>query len=129
MRRIIFLFPLLLAGCLPFGRREAGAGRPALTLCVENATAGYGNIIARTETVRFDVIPGRTECKELPSLGGSVRLTARTVGGGARGPMEYAATLPSSAPGCWHWRLGNSQSSEIDVMPCDLEAGLSGGPE
>jgi hypothetical protein len=121
MRRSIILVPismLLLAGCWPFGRNTATAGGDVLTLCVENATAGYGNVIARAELTRFDVLPGQTVCKRITPSSPSLTLTARTTSGGAAGPLSYAMNLPSTSPGCWHWRLGNSTASALDLTPC-----------
>ena len=117
MRRyaLLLLLPPLLAGC--YGRR-GGTPENALTLCVENATAGYGNVIARAELTRFDVMPGQTVCKRVSPASVRVVLTAATTSGGAAGPLRYSVDLPSTAPGCWRWRLGNSQATQADLIPC-----------
>jgi hypothetical protein len=116
MRPYALLLPLLLAGC--WHGRRAAASENDLTLCVENATAGYGNVIARAELTRIDVMPGQTVCKRVSPASVRVVLTAVTTSGGAAGPLRYSIDLPSAAPGCWRWRLGNSQATQADLVPC-----------
>lgn len=116
MRRSLVLLPLLLAACA--GAQSGGGTSNALTLCIENATAGYGNVVARVESARFEVLPGRTLCRELNPASATPRLTAVTTSGGAAGPLRFATMLPSSG-GCWHWRL--SGHAEGALLPCDGE--------
>jgi hypothetical protein len=119
MRRSLLLvpiMPLLAAGCFRRGGGMDDAN--ALTVCIENAAAGYGNIQARVELTRYDIMPGQTVCKRVTVASPRARLTAVTVGGGAAGPIRYDMELPSSAPGCWRWRLGSSQASQNDLVPC-----------
>ena len=119
MRRTLLLVPavaLVAAGCI---RRGGGMDNAnALVVCIENAAAGYGNIVARVELTRYDIMPGQTVCKRVNAATPRARLTAVTMGGGAAGPIRYAMELPSSAPGCWRWRLGSSQASQNDLIPC-----------
>lgn len=118
MRIVSLLFlVVLIAGCRTANRpvRLPGEG---VTLCVENATIGYGDIIARVDQLRLDVGPSQTECRELTNIGGAIPITATTTGGGATGTLSYSATIPSSMPGCWHWRLGNSPASQVALAPC-----------
>jgi hypothetical protein len=119
MRRPILLLPLLLAACWPFGGGNTSANDPnALTLCVENGAVGYGNVVARAELTRFDVLPGQTVCKRINPAAARLTLTARTTSGGAAGPLAWSIPLPSTAPGCWRWRLGSSAASGLDLTPC-----------
>jgi hypothetical protein len=113
---LVPLIPLLAAGCIHRGGGMDTAN--ALTVCIENAAAGYGNITAHVELTRYDVMPGQTVCKRVNTASPRARLTAITMGGGAAGPIRYAMELPSSAPGCWRWRLGASQASQTDLVPC-----------
>jgi hypothetical protein len=57
-------------------------------------------------------------CKRVTPASLRAELTARTTGGGAAGPLAYRMDLPSTSPGCWLWRLGNSQASQADLSPC-----------
>lgn len=101
------------------GGEDEAAPEP-LRLCIENATAAYGAITARAGLVRYDVMPGQTECKRLGTIG-PVDLRATTIGGGAAGPRRYAATLQTAGYRCWHWRLSDSPASATDLGPCPSE--------
>ena len=116
MRRSLVLIPLVLVAC---GRQTGPRAEPgnAMTLCIENATAGYGNVVARVESVRYEVMPGRTECRTVSIASASPRLTAQTTAGGTTGPLRFATTLPSSSGACWRWRLSGTQS-EGALLPC-----------
>ena len=122
MRRSLILIPLVLVACA----RQSGP-RPAsgneMTLCIENATAGYGNVVARIESIRYEVLPGRSMCRTLTVAAASPRLTAETTGGGTAGPLRFATTLPSSTGACWRWRLSGTQS-EGALLPCREGEGL-----
>lgn len=122
MKRCSVLLLLSLAAC---AARKGDEDRPApgpLRLCVENATAAHGNIVARAGLVRFDVMPGQTECKPVIVTGSSLPLRAQTIGGGAAGPQSYAERLLPGGSSCWRWRLTDSPASSVDLMPCDLVA-------
>ncbi len=113
MSRTLVLLALLLSAC---GRQRPGAVTPfGLELCVENATVGYGHVIARAGPTRFDVQPGRVVCKRVSATGGT-NLVAPTFSGGAAGPLAFRRRLPGTS-GCWHWRLENARVS--DLYPCD----------
>lgn len=117
MKRLTAL--LLLAACA--GNPEGEDGPPERTqLCIENATAAYGAITARAGLVRYDVLPGQTECKPLLNPG-PLSLRATTIGGGAAGPMRYATTLQVSGYRCWRWRLTDAAASAGDIGPCPSE--------
>jgi hypothetical protein len=103
-----------------FRRSEDAPGAARLRLCVQNETVAYGNIIARANLVRFDVMPGQTECKQLSSASPSIALTARTTGGGRAGPLSYRATLQTGGFSCWVWKLSDSPASTADLVPCHL---------
>ena len=118
MHRIALVPLLCLAACGPLVRRGGGEDPQAVRLCVRNDAAGYGNVVARAELVRFDVFPGQEVCKALPRGAPSIALRASTTGGGAAGPLTYAATLQSGGYGCWRWRLGSSRASAGDLTPC-----------
>lgn len=122
MRRALVLIPLVLVAC---GRQTGPRSEPgnAMTLCIENATAGYGNVIARVEATRYEVIPGRTMCRTVTLASASPRITAQTTGGGTTGPLRFAITLPSSTGTCWRWRLSGTQT-EGALLPCREGEGL-----
>jgi hypothetical protein len=114
---VLLLF--LAAACGPFFRPgEDGAAGDRLTLCVENATIAYGNLVARAGPVRFDVMPGQRVCKPLMATGGFIPLRASTTGGGIGGPRTYEARLPVSGYLCWRWRLTDSPASSSDLNRC-----------
>ena len=118
---------LLLAGCWPFGNRGGAFGPNDLVVCVQNELAAYGNVVARAGGTRFDVMPAETVCRRVISADARLVLTARTTGGGARGPLEFAEPLPASGPGCWLWRLGPGQGAAALPMDCtDAQAITSG---
>jgi hypothetical protein len=126
---LLALLPLQLTACGPFFR---GGGEPdpdALRLCVVNATAGYGNVVARVGLVRFTVLPGQEQCRPVTLTGTFLELRAVTTGGGAAGTLSYAERLQPGNTTCWRWRLGNTRASALDVTPCgnDARAGEPGG--
>jgi hypothetical protein len=125
MRRSVVLIPLALAACSSAPRSAPGtatAAGTAMTLCIENATAGYGNVVARVESLRYEVPPGRTQCRELTPASTSPRITANTTSGGTTGPLRFSTTVPTNG-GCWRWRVATSQT-EGDLLPCREGEGM-----
>lgn len=122
MKRVTASLLLILAACATGRQGDDGDNPPPepLRLCVENATAAYGNIIARAGLVRFDVMPGQRVCKPVIVTGSALPLRASTTGGGTAGPLSYAERLLPGGSGCWRWRLTDSPASAVDLMPCDL---------
>ncbi|HET7232166.1 MAG TPA: hypothetical protein VFJ16_19320 [Longimicrobium sp.] len=123
MKRIAAGLLVWLTACGP--RHGNGNGGPApeqVTLCVQNETVAYGNIVARAGGVRFDVMPGEQVCKRVPGLGPMIALSAVTTAGNLNGPLSYATQLQVSAGGCWTWRLTDSPASAHDVTPCPASA-------
>lgn len=120
MRWSLVLLLLVLSGC---ARNRAGGVDNSLTLCIENATAGYGNIVARVEAARFEVRPGQTLCRRIGTAANSPRLTASTVGGGMLGPLRFATSLPGGGDACWHWRL-SSRDVQGALFPCREDEGV-----
>lgn len=118
MKRIAAVTLLCLTACGPTVRGGGADGPNTLRLCVENATAGYGNIVAHAGMVRFNVMPGQEQCRAVSIPGSAVQVTARTTGGGSGGPISYAERLQPGATGCWRWRLTNSRASAADLTPC-----------
>jgi len=118
MRRVLALLPLLLAGCWPFGGPGGAFGPNDTVVCVQNDLAAYGNVIARVGEVRYDVMPAMTTCRRVNTAAPRLALTARTMGGGAAGPLSFADALPGSGPGCWLWRLGPGQGAAILPIDC-----------
>lgn len=114
MRWPLCLVPLVLLGCT--GNRSGGVDN-SLTLCIENATAGYGNVVARVESARFEVRPGQTLCRRIGTAGNAPRLTASTVGGGISGQLRFRTTLPGGGAGCWRWQL-SGRETEGALLPC-----------
>lgn len=105
-----------LAACLPY-RKGQGEGGGRTRVCIQNATAGYGSITARVGMVRVDVMPGEEVCRNVMEVGGGAQLTARTIGGGANGPLTFRASLPGGSTGCWLWVLDNTRVYD-NVRPC-----------
>ncbi|HEU4557837.1 MAG TPA: hypothetical protein VFS20_08300 [Longimicrobium sp.] len=126
MNRLAVLALLGLAACGAFRRENDSPTAQRLRLCVQNATVGYGNITAHADLVRFDVMPGQEVCKMVPASGPSLVLTASTMGGGTTGPLRYGTRLQPTGPGCWRWRLSDSPTSSIDLLPCEQRNGSSG---
>jgi hypothetical protein len=121
MRGSALLLALLLAACTQ--ARPASSPANALTLCIQNATAGYGNVVALIERTRYEVRPGQTSCRQIAAAGTSARLSAHTTAGGERGQLQFATTLPSAGVGCYRWRLAGPQSTQGDLLPCEGEQG------
>lgn len=126
MDRLAVFALLGLAACGAFRRENDSPTAQRLRLCVQNATVGYGNITAHADLVRFDVMPGQEVCKMVPASGPSLMLTASTMGGGTTGPLRYGTRLQPTGPGCWRWRLTDSPTSSIDLLPCAQRNGSSG---
>lgn len=130
MKRYTALLLFCLTACWPFAREEGDEEREPpepLTLCVQNETVAYGNIVARAALVRFDVMPGERVCKRLLATGPAIGLTAVTTGGGVSGPRRYATRLDAGGSRCWRWRLTDSPASAVDLMPCDLVDDMENG--
>ena len=126
MRCAVLVFPFLLVACSPFGRRGGGIGPTDLVVCVRNELVGYGNVNARAAEARFDVMPASVSCRQVIGGRPGLILTARTIGGGAAGPLEFSEPLPSSGRGCWLWRLGPGQSDVVMPMECGEVPGVTG---
>ena len=118
MRRVVALLPFLLAGCWPFGGPGNTIGPNDTVVCVQNDLAAYGNVIARVEEARYDVMPANTVCRRVSGVASRIALTARTMGGGAAGPLSFSDVLPGAGPGCWLWRLGPGTGAAILPMDC-----------
>lgn len=121
MKRLALL-PLLalnLTACGPFFRSSPQADANALRLCVQNATAGQGNVVARVGLVNFNVMPGQEQCRPVALTGSFLPLTASTTGAGVAGSLSYAERLYPGTTACWRWRLTNTRSAPTDVAPCD----------
>jgi len=123
MKRIGIVLLMGATACGVFRRDQDNPTAQSLRLCVQNATVGYGNIVARADLVRFDVMPGREVCRIVPAAGPSILLQAQSTGGGARGPLNYANRLTAGTGGCWRWRLTDSPASQVDLTPCGEDAG------
>lgn len=117
MMRVALITVLCLSACGP-ALRKGETDPNATRLCVENATTGYGNIVARAGLTRFTVMPGQVQCRSVLVTGASLDLRAATTGGGSAGPVSYAERLQTGASRCWRWRLGNSPASAADLTPC-----------
>ncbi|HYW11641.1 MAG TPA: hypothetical protein VE871_06770 [Longimicrobium sp.] len=119
---LLALLPLSLNACGPIFRSSPEADANALRLCVQNATAGQGNVVARVGLVNFNVMPGQEQCRPVALTGSYLPLNASTTGAGVAGTLSYAERLHPGATTCWRWRLTNSASSPRDVTPCDGDA-------
>jgi hypothetical protein len=85
MKRIATLAVISLAACGPLARGNGEAGEERLRLCVQNATVGYGNIVARAGITRFNVMPGQEQCRPVAVTGIALELRAETTGGAPKG--------------------------------------------
>jgi hypothetical protein len=106
---------VVLAACASSGG-SAAYDPNAVTLCIENTTVGYGNVVAYASTVRFTVYPGEQVCRQVRPTGGGLPIRASTSGGGMTGPLRFSFTLPGSSA-CWHWRVSSARG--LDVVSCD----------
>lgn len=120
MRRALGLIavPLLVAACSR--SRQVNNSPSVPTLCIENAAAAVGTINAATSVARWHVLPGQTECKPIPAAAPTIIVRAESIGGGAAGPVRYQTRVPNG-PGCWHWRLTDSASSQESLWGCDQQ--------
>ena len=121
MKRLAVL-PLLalnLAACGPAMRGTPEADANALRLCVQNATAGQGNVVARVGLVNFNVLPGQEQCRPVALTGSYLPLNASTTGAGVAGARSYSERLHPGTTTCWRWRLTNTVSSPRDITPCE----------
>ena len=118
MKRIGVALLIGASACGVFRRDQDNPTAQSLRLCVQNATVGYGNVIARADLVRFDVMPGRQVCKLIAATGASVVLTAESTGGGSNGPLRFATRLNVGGGGCWRWRISDQTASQVDLTPC-----------
>ncbi len=121
MKRLALL-PLLalnLTACGPSFRSDPVADANALRLCVQNATAGQGNVVARAGLVRFNVMPGQEQCRPVALTGSFLPLNASTTGEGVGGTRSYSERLHPGTTTCWRWTLTNSASSPRDIAPCE----------
>jgi hypothetical protein len=119
MYRLAIVAAVALTACLPL-RKGEDADQPERTrICVRNATAGYGNVIARVGLARYDIMPGQEVCRVSLETGATTALSARTVGGGANGPLTFNATLQAGGPGCWLWVLDNARAYSGHLRACD----------
>lgn len=119
MKRIVAITVLCLSAACGPALKPGEQDENTTRLCVENATAGYGNIVARAGLVRFNVMPGQEQCRSVIVTGASLDLRAVTTGGGSGGPISYSERLQTGASRCWRWRLSNSRASAADLTPCD----------
>ena len=117
MRRTTLLLAVLFAACSQ--ARPTSSPQNAFTLCLQNATAGYGNVIALIERVRYEVRPGQTSCRQVNPASTSARLVAHTSAGGDRGQLQFATTLPSAGAPCYRWRLADSQNPAGNILQCE----------
>ena len=122
----ILLLALLFAGCGRFINRGNTIGPNDLVICIRNDLAGYGNVSGTAAEARFDVMPGAIGCRRLIGRPASLTLTARTIGGGAAGPLTFAEAVPTTGPGCWLWRLGPAQTDTLLPMECSEVPSLRG---
>ena len=115
---LLVLATLTLYACSGSKKTEQTGSNDLMTLCIENATSGYGKIEARTRLVDFDVSSGQTVCKELTDFGGPIPIQARTESGGLAGRRYYSATIEPVRGACWLWTLTGSEASSSNVRPC-----------
>ncbi len=108
----VLLFLAVLVGCVTTYDENAATPSPeTLTLCIENATAGYGNVNAKARMTNYEVMSGHTVCKDLNEYGSTVPIVARTRGGGAFGSLRFYAQVDPIRGNCWHWRLTNDRQT------------------
>lgn len=131
MHRIIIVSVLALGACLPMRKGENAEEDTGRTrVCVRNSTSGYGSVSAHVGLARYDVMPGQTVCRDALETGGGTQMSARTMGGGANGPLTFRAALPGGSGGCWMWTLDNTARFD-NIRPCydgeDRAPGSTGG--
>lgn len=111
IRSAVLLMVAVLAGCAATSEEGASFSREPITLCIENATAGYGNVNAKARMTDFEVMSGHTVCKNLNEFGPAIPISARTRGGGAFGSLRFYAQVDPFRGNCWHWRLTNDRQT------------------
>lgn len=115
--RLPLLAVLLMILCAACGGRAASAYDPnAVRMCIENASVGYGNVVAYVNSVRFTVFPGEEVCRPVRAAASGLSVRASTTGGGSTGPLRYSFNLPGGVY-CWHWRVTNTRG--VDIVDCD----------
>ena len=117
MQRVFLVLTAVCCGCASSARNN-GSGVEPLRLCVENATAGYGDLMVQANSVRFNVRAGETLCKPIGISSAAVRLRAISTAGGLAGPLSFATTLDPLSTRCWTWRVTNNRASSTNLQPC-----------
>lgn len=115
--RLTVLAALLMVLCAACASRGAATyDADAVRMCIENVTAGYGNVVAYVNSTRFTVFPGEEVCRPVRGSPRGLSIRATTTGGGSTGPLRYAFNLPGGVY-CWHWRVNNTRA--LDIVDCD----------
>jgi hypothetical protein len=119
MRRLspLLLLPALaLAACAHGrGKQHSVPGAP-VTLCIVNAVAGYGNIVAHVGPMRLEAQPGETVCRKLRGMPGALDLSAMSTGGGLTGALAFSDVLRAAPDECWRWTFRGPRSAPL--LPC-----------
>lgn len=112
-----------LAACAHRGQIPASRSSP--TLCIENAAAAVGAVNAASGVTRWHIAPGQTECKVIVGATTNIVVQAQSIGGGAAGPVRYQTDV-QSGPGCWYWRLGDTNASS-SLWGCEQQRSDTAG--
>jgi hypothetical protein len=112
-----------LAACAHRG--DIPTSRSSPTLFIENAAAAVGAVNASSGVTRWHIAPGQTECKVIVGASTDIIVQAQSIGGGAAGPVRYQTGL-QSGPGCWYWRLGDTNASS-SLWGCEQQRPDTGG--
>lgn len=105
---LLLLAALLSGACATTGTHIASDY--ATTLCVTDATGGYGALrIWATGGYSLRPVSGRQECKLIRGTG-EIAVWGSTIGGGSMGPLRVRDSIVLDG-GCWSWRIENSGTS------------------
>ena len=97
-------------------------GRPPLTLCVSNESASGGTIRVWVDNFRaLSVASGKRECRRVREVNSSMQLFAESTAGGFAGTTKYEGEIRSMGIRCWDWILRDGSTSQIRLVPCDVE--------
>lgn len=91
----------------------------ARTLCVEDASVGFGAVTVRTDGgPTFHPTAGETVCRRVTVLPGGMLLRVTSNGGGMAGPLDVSVLLRTVDDRCTVWVIGTRLETENSLVPC-----------
>ena len=100
------------AGHVAFGSRQ--------TLCVDNASVGYGAIIVRTASGQsIRPVSRKPACELVVVPPAGLPLAVTSTGGGLAGPLRATILLQTTDEPCMTWVITTTLGSANSLYPCD----------